>query len=237
MATVSLARPAPASPCIRFDPTTSPLVRLRHPGYGTLPNNVLLTLPAVDSAVKPPTPQSASESQSDLRRYGLHHRTALTAGAIVSNNAFGRVYLSHDQAATQPVQVPLDGLLDPGSYWLQLRGYEPPAAGLDAVDDGQGMPVLSSGSLAMEVSSVYTYKYRQTQISCRHRHDRSPRPPPPPTTSHIPSCHPLETGYSLITSSRPTGKPPINHPAPQPPADSPTRPQGPRRAKYKTVAT
>lgn len=58
---------------------------------------------------------------------GLHHRTVLTAGAIIGDNAFDRAYLTCDRAGRDRVDTitPLDGLLKPGKYWLQLRGYEP----------------------------------------------------------------------------------------------------------------
>lgn len=88
----------------------TPTVILRHPGYGI--DNILLTLPAVDRTTT--TPQ------------GLHQRTVLTAGAIIADNAFGRVYLTRDRAGSVKVDttLPLDGLLEPGEYWLQLNGYE-----------------------------------------------------------------------------------------------------------------
>lgn len=88
----------------------TPTVILRHPGYGI--DNILLTLPAVDriTATLP----------------GLHQRTVLTAGAIIADNAFDRVYLTRDRAGIDRVDatLPLDGLLEPGEYWLQLNGYE-----------------------------------------------------------------------------------------------------------------
>ncbi|KAI0876758.1 hypothetical protein GGS24DRAFT_498566 [Hypoxylon argillaceum] len=85
------------------------------PGYGDLPNNTLLTLPAVDSI------GLSSSGQS----WGLHHRTALTVGAIIANNAFDKAYFSYDQKGRERVTTPLDGILIPGDYWLQLKGREP----------------------------------------------------------------------------------------------------------------
>lgn len=94
-----------------------PRLHLRHPGYGDSPDNILLTLPAVDNFDDGRT--------STQTRAGLHHRTLLTAGAIIADNAFERAYLTRDQAGTQRVQVPLDGMLEPGDYWLQLDENEP----------------------------------------------------------------------------------------------------------------
>lgn len=87
-----------------------PTVILRHPGYGI--DDILLTLPAVDGTTTTPP--------------GLHQRTVLTVGAIIADNAFDRVYLTRDRAGINRVDstLPLDGLLEPGEYWLQLDGYE-----------------------------------------------------------------------------------------------------------------
>lgn len=103
-------------------------VRIRHPGYGNIPNSTLLSLPAVDCNV-----ESSDSSQS----FGLHHRTVLTAGAIIANNAFDRAYLTHDQAGRNPVTAPLGGLLEPGDYWLHLSGEEPPIPSVDLPGSGQ----------------------------------------------------------------------------------------------------
>lgn len=96
-----------------------PHIYIRHPGYRTA-NNVLLNLPAVDP-IDPDQPPAQ-------RTFGLHHRTALTAGALIANNAFDQAYFTHDQAGQRPVVVPLDDILQPGEYWLQLKGKEPPSA-------------------------------------------------------------------------------------------------------------
>ncbi|KAJ8125380.1 hypothetical protein O1611_g8259 [Lasiodiplodia mahajangana] len=115
MVSLPLARQPPQSPPFTAAPTKYPLVRIKHPGYGDLPNNTLLTLPAVDSI----------GLSSSGRSWGLHHRTALTAGAIIANNAFDKAYFSHDQKGRERVTTPLDGILIPGDYWLQLKGREP----------------------------------------------------------------------------------------------------------------
>jgi hypothetical protein len=96
----------PTAETAAFTPTR---VCLRHPGYTT--DNILLTLPAVDGTEA---------------RIGLHHRTLLTAGAIISGNTFSHAYLTRDRTARERVDItiPLDGLLEPGDYWLQVRGYE-----------------------------------------------------------------------------------------------------------------
>lgn len=128
-----LARAPCAAPASAPPEPRQPRVRIRHPGYAT--NNVLLRMPAIDcleSSVPLPSTTSpgAGPSQDTPQiKFGLHHRTALTAGAIIANNAFDRAYFTHDQAGRKRVDVPLDCLLEPGDYWLQLRGEEPPSLG------------------------------------------------------------------------------------------------------------
>ncbi|KAJ8133571.1 hypothetical protein O1611_g49 [Lasiodiplodia mahajangana] len=87
---------------------TTDKVIIRHPDYK--PPNILLAFPAVDS-VEPSI-------------LGLHHQTALTASAIIVNNAFDQVYLTDDQSGNRPVTTSCDGVLEPGDYWLHLRGRE-----------------------------------------------------------------------------------------------------------------
>lgn len=135
-----LIRPPPPLTAAHPQEARHPRVLLRHPGYRDLPNNILLSLPAVDLGGDASTPPSQ-------RSPGLHHRTALTAGAVIANNAFDRAYLTYDQAAQRPVrdEVALDGLLGPGDYWLQLRGEEPPSAWFDTgtcppLQDEEGAP-------------------------------------------------------------------------------------------------
>ncbi|KAI1130865.1 hypothetical protein F5Y10DRAFT_262806 [Nemania abortiva] len=126
-----LARPPPQSPPLQ---TTRPRIRIRHPGYGL--NNILLDLPAVDCAVEP-----ASSNQV----LGLHHQTALTAGAIIANNAFDRAYFTHDQGGGHPVTTPLDGILEPGDYWLHLGDKEP----------GTGVPGPEQGPASTSADEPY----------------------------------------------------------------------------------
>ncbi|POS68820.1 hypothetical protein DHEL01_v212786 [Diaporthe helianthi] len=135
----------PTAETAAFTPTR---VCLRHPGYTT--DNILLTLPAVDG------------TQS---RLGLHHRTLLSAGAIISGNKFSHAYLSHDRTARERVDAttPLDGLLEPGDYWLQVRGYELPAP--DQTGDG------------------LEYRRRHTDQERDSTDPSMPPPPPPPPTS------------------------------------------------------
>ncbi|KAI3399503.1 hypothetical protein diail_6525 [Diaporthe ilicicola] len=111
MATPKVRPPSLPPNIARTSTPRIPTVTLRHPGYGF--DNILLDLPAVDGTTTT-TP-------------GLHQRTVLTAGAIIADNAFDRVYLTRDQAGSDRVDatLPLDGLLEPGDYWLQLNGYEP----------------------------------------------------------------------------------------------------------------
>ncbi|KAI1175098.1 hypothetical protein F4777DRAFT_551900 [Nemania sp. FL0916] len=103
-----LARPSPSSPNVQL---TEAQVCILHPGYSS-PDNMLLALPAVDCL---------GPSIWWGQIWGLHHQTALTAGAIIANNAFGRAYFTYDQDGKEPVTTPLDGVLEPGNYYLQLK--------------------------------------------------------------------------------------------------------------------
>lgn len=93
-----------ASPIAVNPGTAQPCLCIRHPGYRSLPDNVLLNLPAIDPI--------------DVRAntFGLRYRTVLTTGAIIANNAFDRAYLAFDQAGSRPMlgTMPLDGILLPG---------------------------------------------------------------------------------------------------------------------------
>ncbi|KAI0190183.1 hypothetical protein EV127DRAFT_365495 [Xylaria flabelliformis] len=89
-------------------------VSILHPGYNAYECNVIFELAAVDCV-----------ERSSQVKTGIHHGTVLIVGAIVANNAFGQVYLSHDRFGKTRVQTSLDSLLEPGRYWLQLNGHEP----------------------------------------------------------------------------------------------------------------
>lgn len=134
--TTSVRPPAPIAR--QVDPFTRPRLRLRHPGYGNSPDDILLTLPAVDIYDDP-------TSLSRQLRPGLHHRTLLTAGAIIANNVFERAYLTRDQAGRRRVDVSLDGILEPGDYWLQLGGNEIRSR-VDASRNTQGGDALDTRS-------------------------------------------------------------------------------------------
>ncbi|KAI0436399.1 hypothetical protein F4803DRAFT_232794 [Xylaria telfairii] len=110
-----LVRPPPRWPPPCDNLRCLPTVCIRHPGYEHV-DNVLFTFPATDCVVSPSTQSRTS---------GLHHQTALTAAAIIANNAFGNVYFSYERYGEKPVKTPLNGILEPGDYFLQLRGYEP----------------------------------------------------------------------------------------------------------------
>ena len=120
--TITFATRPPATPPTCLD-SRIPRVCIRHPEYGSNPNNILLNLPAVDEATI--TSDGGQAASAEIRR-GLHHRTAWTAGAIIANNAFDRAYLTYDQAGRNRVDavVPLDGVLPPGDYWLHLQREE-----------------------------------------------------------------------------------------------------------------
>lgn len=174
--TIPLAR-SPLTPTI--SPSQLPSVRIRHPGYGDLANNVLLRLPTVDLAL----PTDASPTDRQPAR-GLHHRTALTAGAIIADNAFDQAYLTYDQAGTRPVRdaVTLDSILEPGDYWLQLQGAEPPSVPDQDQDDG----VLSSQRAPAAQSTVNV----------------TMPPPPRPTPAPTPCADPEYIPYPIVPSFR-----------------------------------
>ncbi|KAI0190260.1 hypothetical protein EV127DRAFT_340158 [Xylaria flabelliformis] len=88
-----------------------PRVDILHPGYKQN-HNVLLTFSACDVPLIP-------WSQGEI--WGLHHGTALTAGAIITNNIFDQVYFSHDQLGKNRIETPREGILAPGCYYLQVR--------------------------------------------------------------------------------------------------------------------
>ena len=150
----------------------TPTVILRHPGYGI--DNILLTLPAVDGTTKTPP--------------GLHQRTVLTAGAIIADNAFDRVYLTRDRAGSVRVDttLALDGLLEPGEYWLQLNGYE---LFRDAQEDTR--PIISSMP--------------------------PPAPPRPTSTSATQTRNPLPTSIPNARARAQSSTPPSSDSRPQTP--------------------
>ncbi|KAI0102588.1 hypothetical protein GGR51DRAFT_527019 [Nemania sp. FL0031] len=105
----------PASPAPACDPP--PRINIRHPGYKEYTSdNILFDFPAFDNV----------ELSNGQRIQGLHHKTALTACAIIANNSFDDVYLSKDPDGKQRVKADHDGILEPGDYWLQLPSYHPP---------------------------------------------------------------------------------------------------------------
>ncbi|POS81084.1 hypothetical protein DHEL01_v200500 [Diaporthe helianthi] len=151
-----LARTPCTAPISTPTEPRQPRVRIRHPGYAT--NNVLLRMPAIDDMESSVPPRSTTSSRAgQLQRdsatprttFGLHHRTALTAGAIIANNTFDRAYFTHDQAGTNRVEVPLDGVLEPGDYWLQLREEKPPSPEANQTTD-----TSSPGDEAGEAASM-----------------------------------------------------------------------------------
>ncbi|KAH8746619.1 hypothetical protein F5883DRAFT_510197, partial [Diaporthe sp. PMI_573] len=144
---VPLVRPPchpPTAETAAFTPTR---VCLRHPGYTA--DNILLTLPAVDGTEA---------------RIGLHHRTLLTAGAIISGNTFSHAYLTRDRTARERVDItiPLDGLLEPGDYWLQVRATH-------AFDDPYPI-VLSFGD--------WQFPHNNIPSEWKQRHPAPPMNPP-----------------------------------------------------------
>lgn len=158
-----LARPSPVPPPYALAQNRGRIC-MRHPGYGDLPNNVLLSLPAVDCNV---------ESSTSSQVFGLHHRTVLTAGAIIANNAFDRAYLAHDQAGVDPVTTPLDGMIEPGDYWLHMRDEEPPSPAVDASgtegEDGAPAPAPADGSMPPPS------RPRSSSSSTTHQTTQSPK--------------------------------------------------------------
>ncbi|KAJ8131968.1 hypothetical protein O1611_g1655 [Lasiodiplodia mahajangana] len=110
---LKLPNTSPAPAC-----DSPPRINIRHPGYKEFTSdNILFDFPAFDNV----------ELSKGQRIQGLHHKTALTACAIIANNSFDDVYLSKDPDGEQRVQADYDGILEPGDYWLQLPSYHPPA--------------------------------------------------------------------------------------------------------------
>lgn len=168
-------------------------IRIRHPGYGDIANNVLLNLPAVDTA-------GSIEAADMPPALGLHHRTVLTAGAIIADNTFDRAYLTFDQAGTRPVcdVVALDGLLGPGDYWLQLRGAEPPSSAAAQEEDS-----TRPDETDRTVRHTNTLVSEQEKDKSQGRRDateapsieRASMPPPPPRPSHRSPATPATPDY------------------------------------------
>lgn len=196
-------RPPTLPPTVATAAFTPTRVCLLHPGYGKH-DNILFSLPAVDGTQTEP---------------GLHHRTVLTAGAIIADNAFDRAYLTRDRAGKDPVEdtIPLDGMLEPGDYWLQLRGLEPtgprgadgsvvvnscmPPPGRPSISDSQTQPSTSSSSPTPHVPTKYkTYPVVPSfgdwqfphgrlppEWKQRHPAPSMPSPSPPHTSPRPPS--------------------------------------------------
>lgn len=186
-----LARPEAVSPLSVAGRARLRRVCIRHPGYKSDPNNILLNLPVVDCG-------------------GLHHRTVLTAGAIIANNEFKRAFLTHDQAGTEPVTAGLDDILEPGDYWLHLRpGHEDP----------MGPPPCRGSSTS--ASSPHSQASTPYPIVPSFQDWRFPHGQLPPewTSSHHPP--PLLPQPAPETSNDTTAPIPHTHTVPLPPTAPP----------------
>ncbi|KUI57011.1 hypothetical protein VP1G_04351 [Cytospora mali] len=121
-------------------------IRIRHPGYED-PHDILLVFRCVD-----PLPSDPGRDDNKARRAeqseintGVHHATVLRACAIVVGNAFDRASLSRDRQGQYPAlyTVSLDGILEPGDYWLQVSS---PSGSYPASTSPSPYPVVASFS-------------------------------------------------------------------------------------------
>ncbi|KUI70971.1 hypothetical protein VM1G_06389 [Cytospora mali] len=187
--------------------TARPRVCLRHPGYGDLSPNILLVLPAVDSFDEPVSAPSHGHSAPSIPiRPGLHHRTVLTAGAIIANNAFDRAYLTRDQAGRVVVTTPLDGMLEPGNYWLQLRGNEPPLRADQTADTlgaerrhEDGFSIVTSSMPPPTPPAYSDPSTRSPQTQTPHTHTPSSTSPSSSPAPHMPTRY---KPYPVVPSFR-----------------------------------
>ncbi|KAI0857393.1 hypothetical protein F4860DRAFT_528066 [Xylaria cubensis] len=133
MSCTALARPVRLPVTFGSKP---PRIDILHPGYKQN-HNVLLTFSACDVPLIP-------WSQGEI--WGLHHGTALTAGAIITNKIFDRVYFSHDQLGKHCIETPREGTLAPGCYYLQVRK--------ESLSDGEATKSMTAGNLAHHASAT-----------------------------------------------------------------------------------
>lgn len=111
-----------------------PRVFVKHLGYNE-PVDLLFHLPALDAC-------DPEHNDDDQVAVGVHHRTVVTAGAILANNAFDRAYLASDKAGLRRVEerVPLDGILPPGDYWLHVPS-PPSSSSIPSEHDNSSEPM------------------------------------------------------------------------------------------------
>lgn len=187
--TTCLERPEAVSPLSAAGRVRLGRVCIRHPGYKSDPNNILLNLPAVDSYT---CRQGGDPANPQIRR-GLHHRTVLTAGAIIANNAFDRAYLCHDQAGNERVAAGLDDILDPGDYWLHLEHEDEARRPSPSTGDANASmrPPPRPGSSASSphsqtppapypvVPSFRDWRFPHEQLPSEWSSSHQPPPPPP----------------------------------------------------------
>lgn len=81
-------------------PQTDRSIAFRHPGYDDA-CSVILYLPALDPGC------------------GIHHATALITCCILADNRWDG-YLTEDKEGETEIDVPLDGILLRGDYYLQI---------------------------------------------------------------------------------------------------------------------
>ncbi|KAI1735929.1 hypothetical protein F4680DRAFT_452383 [Xylaria scruposa] len=100
-------------------------VVIKYP-YGE--GSTLLSFPALDVMKQ--------TDQNDI--VGLHHFIVLTACGIITDNKFGEgeVYLTHDLHGQDRVTTPRHGLLLPGTYYLQVRGFSPDTSATAGTSSG-----------------------------------------------------------------------------------------------------
>lgn len=181
--TTCLARPEAISPLSVAGRARLERVCIRHPGYRSNPNNILLILPAVDSY------RHGDPVNPEIRR-GLHHRTVLTASAIIANNEFKRAHFTHDQAGNERVAAGLDDVLEPGDYWLHLRLEDPPPFSGN-VNSSASSPHPQDPAPYPVVSSFRDWRFPHGHLPPEWRTSHQPPPPQsnpdPNTTAPAPS--------------------------------------------------
>ncbi|KAI0538459.1 hypothetical protein GGR58DRAFT_294444 [Xylaria digitata] len=97
-----LVRPPLISPA--HNHSIHPRITIRHPGYREYRDgeNILLELSAADYVVEP---------SSQVRTWGAHHGTAISACGIIANNAFDDVYFGYDPYGQKRVRTPCYSIL------------------------------------------------------------------------------------------------------------------------------
>lgn len=203
-----------------------PVIRINHPGYPP-PGNELITVPALDPLPRTQTereerrqqfaPVRQAVQEAELQReeagdidvdVGLHHGTVLTICGIIADNAFERVFLSHDADGLSRVddRWQYDDIIPAGVYWLQVTPM--PSRGAPA--QGGGIAAALGPAPAVQQEPVNTISVPSMP----------PPPPPPPPRASRP--YPIVANFEswrfphdrLPASWSKADEPPTSTPAP-----------------------